>query len=127
MDSYSRQKLYDAITACEKVAVDAADYSGGVQEILSTHGAEEIVSSHVREVGEALYLLRNASKADYEELKMLVGPTVDLLRVIQLRNILTHRYYDIDWDLVWEAIIEWIPVYLEAFEAASLRQCPPGR
>lgn len=57
----------------------------------------------------------------------LVGPTVDLLRVIKLRHIITHHYYDIDWDKLWRAATEWIPVYRDALESASLRQYPPRR
>lgn len=126
MDSYSRQKLYDAAEACDRVAEDVAHF-GSIDGVLSVYGGDEIVAGHVRQAGEALYLLRAASRQDYDELKALVGPTVDLLRVIRLRNILTHQYYDIDWDKLWRAATEWIPIYREAFAAAALQQYPPGR
>lgn len=126
LDSYSRQMLYNAIDACDKVARDVAHF-GSVEGVLSSYGGDEIVSGHVRQVGEAIYKLRDASRQSYEELRTLVGPTVDLLRVIKLRNILTHHYYDIDWDKLWRAATEWIPIYREAFAAAALQQYPPGR
>lgn len=65
LDSYSRQMLYNAIEACERVAEDVAHF-GSIDGVLSSYGGDEVVSGHVRQVGEAICKLRESNHPDYE-------------------------------------------------------------
>jgi len=87
------QKLLDILEAIERIEKYAS-------KDRDSFNKDELIQSwivrHLEIIGEACRSLSEEFKCDH--------PQVEWRAIIGMRNILTHRYFDIDLDVVWQAV-----------------------
>ncbi len=66
-----------------------------------------------------LQIIGEAARALPDEVRVL-APTIPWSKIIGMRNVLVHGYFDIDTDIVWEAIYHDIPLLKEDIEQLSV-------
>lgn len=72
-----------------------------------------------------LQIIGEAARALPEEIRAM-APEVPWPKIIGMRNVLVHGYFDIDVDLVWQAATRDLPLLRPAIEAL-LQKLEEGR
>ena len=62
-----------------------------------------------------LQIIGEAARAIPEEIRAL-APDIPWLKIIGMRNVLVHGYFEIDTDIVWEAVVRDVPALKPALE-----------
>jgi uncharacterized protein with HEPN domain len=92
--------LYDIFQAIEKIETFCAGYS--FDQFMEDQRTQDAILRNIQIIGEA-------SKALPQEL-ISRHPEVDWSGLAGVRDIVTHRYFRVDWNLLWTSIHEELPV-----------------
>jgi uncharacterized protein with HEPN domain len=98
--------LDDLIQACEKVTRYTAGMSK--QEFVGDDKTFDAVLRNLEVIGEAA--------KHVAEIEAARGLGVDWRKVIALRNIISHEYFGIDPDIVWDVVRNKVPELLKAIK-----------
>ena len=92
--------------ACLDVARDGQDLS--MEQLASSDPRRNSVMFSLIVIGEAVNQLSSALTSRH--------PLIPWRRVVDLRNLVAHRYFALDPHLLWETIHEHVPVLLTEVE-----------
>lgn|SRR3990172_4191925 len=95
--------LFDIGRFCQRLLSTANKTT--YEEFVLDYMIQSVIVLHLIHVGEASKKLSASFREDH--------PEIDWAAVIGLRNILVHRYYDIDYKTVWDIVINNIPRLLD--------------
>ena len=86
------------------------NYLQGVskEEFLNSEEKQDLISRRLEIIGEAVKQIPEDFKQKHEEI-----PWRD---IGDMRNVLIHVYFDVDYTIVWETAIELIPVLKRQIE-----------
>lgn len=110
-----REKLLDIVEAIEQIEKYAVQ---GREAFESNELIQVWHVRHLQVIGEAARTLSHTFKEKH--------PQIPWARIAGMRNILVHRYFEIDLPVVWEAVEHELPG-LKAQGEAILRQEGKGR
>jgi uncharacterized protein with HEPN domain len=101
MKPETAKRLHDAASACDELKAFTADWNR--EEFLVNRGQQLIVWKLVEIVGEALRQgeAKDASLRDY---------LPELRDVVDTRNRITHGYDSVDFGLLWDIVIDEMPL-----------------
>ena len=100
-----REKLQDILEAIERIDRYAVQ---GRQAFEQNELIQTWFTQNLQIIGEASLSLSSAIRDQY--------PVVPWAKIIGMRNILTHNYFEIDLDIVWVAVEEELPSLKQSFE-----------
>lgn len=95
--------LYDILEAIEKIDTFCRGISH--DELITDERTKDAVLRNLQVIGEASKNLPDSLIRRY--------PEVDWSGLAGVRDIITHRYFRIDWNLLWISIREELPVLKE--------------
>jgi uncharacterized protein with HEPN domain len=72
-----------------------------------------------------LQIIGEAARTIPEEIREL-APAIPWLQIAGMRNILVHGYFEIDTDLVWDAVTRDVPALKPAIEQMLSSLGPAG-
>jgi uncharacterized protein with HEPN domain len=72
-----------------------------------------------------LQIIGEAARTIPEEIRVL-APAIPWLQIAGMRNILVHGYFEIDTDLVWDAVTRDVPALKPAIEQMLASLGPAG-
>jgi uncharacterized protein with HEPN domain len=104
-----REKLQDILEAIERIDRYAVQ---GRQAFEQNELIQTWFTQNLQVIGEASRSLSSATRDQY--------PEIPWSKMIGMRNILTHNYFEIDLDIVWLAVEQELPSLKQAI-AAILR------
>lgn len=108
MTDAMKQRLLDALTACQAIA----SFTGGLE--FEDYEVSELARSAVERkleiVGEALH------RAEEED-AALVERLPDLRQIVGMRNRIIHGYDSVDDEIVWDVVQSKIPALREKHAA----------
>jgi uncharacterized protein with HEPN domain len=116
-DATDRQRLEHMLRAAQ----DAVTISTGRrrdeldQDILLQHALVHCVQL----IGEAAARVTDAGRAR--------APEIPWSRMAGMRHILVHAYFKIDYDAVWRAVTEHVPLIADALKQALAAWPPPSQ
>lgn len=91
--------LYDIFQSIEKIETFCRDIS--LEQLMADERTKDAVLRNIQVIGEATKNLPDSLIAQY--------PEVDWSGLAGIRDIVTHRYFRIDWHLLWISIREELP------------------
>ena len=91
--------LKDILSACRKIEVIVAATSEDL--FLSDEVLSAAVLHHLTVIGEAISRLSVELRARH--------PEVPWRQIIAVRHRIVHAYFDLDWQILWDAAIDDIP------------------
>ena len=91
--------LKDILSACQKIEVIVAAASEA--SFLNNEVMPAAVLHHLTVVGEAVSRLSGELKDRH--------PEVPWRQIIAVRHRIVHAYFDLDWQILWDATIDDIP------------------
>lgn len=94
-----RLYLDDLVNSCEKVIAFLQDKDLPV--FASNDMLRDAVLRNLEVIGEAAAHLPDHVKAQ--------APGVDWMNIKGLRNIIVHRYFEIDEDVLWDVVVHEVP------------------
>ena len=96
--------LYDIFQAIEKIETFCAGYS--FDQFMEDQRTQDAILRNIQIIGEASKnsAARNSSPAT---------PEVDWSGLDGVRDIVTHRYFRVDWHLLWTSIHDELPVLMD--------------
>jgi uncharacterized protein with HEPN domain len=113
----SENRLPDYLDHIEQAATDARSFVEGMakDEFLVDRRTQQAVVMSLIVIGEA------ATKAmdGYAEFTQ-THTKVPWRSMRNMRNRMAHGYFDINLDLVWETVQEWLPVLLQQLPSVRL-------
>ncbi|MCU0633125.1 MAG: DUF86 domain-containing protein [Methanolinea sp.] len=91
--------LYDMVTAVDKIL----DYthSLALQDLLKNELVKDAVLRNIQVLGDGAKEIPPELKASH--------PEIDWKGITGLRDIITHQYFRVDWDIIWITIKEDLP------------------
>ena len=92
------ERVADIVAAAERIR-EITDR--GRDAFDSDHILQAALTYNIQIIGEAAMQLSEAARAD--------SPDVPWSDIIGMRNIVVHRYFQIDLDLVWQAGVVAVP------------------
>ncbi|MEQ8961201.1 MAG: DUF86 domain-containing protein [Coleofasciculus sp. C2-GNP5-27] len=101
-----REKLYDILEAIERIERYAIQ---GRQSFAENELIQTWFIQHLQIIGEASRALSADTRNQH--------PEVPWSKIIGMRNILTHNYFEIDLDVVWSAVENDLPDLKRQIEA----------
>jgi uncharacterized protein with HEPN domain len=72
-----------------------------------------------------LQIIGEAARAIPEDVRAL-APEVPWHQIAGMRNVLVHGYFEVDTDLVWDAVIRDVPAMKPSIEHLLTTLNPPG-
>jgi uncharacterized protein with HEPN domain len=93
-----REKLQDILEAIERIERYAVQ---GRQAFEQNELIQTWFTQNLQVIGEAARALSVTTRDQH--------PEVPWVRMIGMRNILTHNYFEIDFDIVWAVVEQEIP------------------
>jgi uncharacterized protein with HEPN domain len=93
-----RERLLDILEAIERIGKHTA---GGRQSLEHDELIQTWVIYHLQVIGEAARALSDEMRDAH--------PEIPWPQIIGMRNILAHRYFGIDVDIVWSAVEHDLP------------------
>ena len=92
--------LYDIFQSIEKIE----EFTRGISfdQMMTDERTKDAVLSNLQVIGEASKNLSESMIANH--------PEVDWSGLAGVRDIVTHRYFRVDWHLLWTSIHEELPV-----------------
>ncbi len=100
-----REKLLDILEAIERIERYAVQ---GRQAFEQNELIQTWFTQNLQVIGEAARALSSEIRNQY--------PEVPWTKIIGMRNILTHNYFAIDFDIVWAVVEEELPDLKQAIE-----------
>ena len=102
--------------------------AGYLAELAAHESLEETMESQhlVRSVPQALTRIGESINNLSKEYGATANRITDYQGYIGQRNILVHRYTDIDWDKVWRTVTVEVPVLIEEVDALIAELDPPA-
>jgi uncharacterized protein with HEPN domain len=93
-----RERLLDILEAIDKIEKYAARgrHAFDTDELIQSW-----ILNHLRVLGEAARTLSASTRQQF--------PAVPWSEIIGMRHILIHHYFDIDEDIVWRVVEEFLP------------------
>jgi len=93
--------LYDILQSIEKIEDFTRDLS--YEELIADEKTKDAILRNLQVIGDATKNLPG---------EMIAGnPTIDWSGIAGMRDIITHRYFSVDWNLVWISIQEELPAF----------------
>jgi uncharacterized protein with HEPN domain len=93
----NKERLLDILEAIEQIE----KYTASGRESLQNELVQVWVIHHLQVIGEAVRALADEMRESH--------PDIPWTQIIGMRNILVHRYFGIDEDIVWTAIDKDLP------------------
>ena len=93
-----REKLYDILEAIDRIERYTVQ---GRQAFEANELIQSWFVQNLQVIGEAARSLSADTRTQH--------PEVPWSKIIGMRNVLTHNYFEIDLDIVWVAIVDGIP------------------
>jgi uncharacterized protein with HEPN domain len=103
-----REKLQDILEAIERIERYAVQ---GRQAFEQNELIQTWFTQNLQVIGEASRSLSSATRDQH--------PEIPWSKMIGMRNILTHNYFEIDLDIVWLAVEQELPNLKPAITAIS--------
>jgi len=96
----SRLLLFDIYQSVEKIEL----FTQGIlfDQLMADERTKDAILRNLQVIGEASKNLPDALMIDH--------PEVDWSGLAGVRDIITHRYFRVDWNLLWISIREELPV-----------------
>ncbi len=120
----SENRLPDYLDHIQQAATDARSFVEGMakDDFLADRRTQQAVVMSLIVIGEA------ATKAmdGYAEFTQ-THTEVPWRSMRNMRNRMAHGYFDINLDLVWETVQEWLPVLLQQLPSVRLDAENPDR
>jgi len=91
--------IYDILRAIEKI--EEYTHNISLEELLHDERTRDAILRNIQVIGDASKNL----PAEFIE----KHPDIDWRGIAGMRNIITHRYFHVDWYLVWTSIQEELP------------------
>jgi uncharacterized protein with HEPN domain len=91
--------LFDILESIQKIEMYTRDMT--FDQLMEDERTKDAIVRNIQIIGEA-------SKHIPEDL-VTTHPEVDWKGITGMRNIITHRYFRIDWHLLWTSIREELP------------------
>jgi uncharacterized protein with HEPN domain len=107
-----REKLQDILEAIERIERYAVQ---GRQAFEQNELIQTWFTQNLQVIGEASRSLSSAIRDQH--------PAIPWTKMIGMRNILTHNYFEIDFDIVWIVVEQELPSLKQSIEAI-LRSLP---
>jgi uncharacterized protein with HEPN domain len=101
-----REKLQDLLDAIDRIDRYAVQ---GRQAFEQNELIQTWFTQNLQIIGEAARSLSSATRDQH--------PEIPWAKIIGMRNILTHNYFEIDLDIVWAVVEQELPGLKQAFEA----------
>jgi uncharacterized protein with HEPN domain len=101
-----REKLQDILDAIDRIDRYAVQ---GRQAFEQNELIQTWFTQNLQIIGEAARSLSSATRDQH--------PEIPWTKIIGMRNILTHNYFEIDLDIVWAVVEQELPGLKQAFEA----------
>ena len=92
--------LYDIIRSIEKI--EEYTHTLSLEQLLHDERTKDAVLRNIQVIGDASKNLPPEFIQNH--------PDIDWRGIAGMRNIITHRYFHVDWNLVWISIHEELPV-----------------
>ena len=104
-----RRRIADIVWATDNAAA-----------VITAEGYDAFMASVIYEQAAVAILARvgEAAKALSEEFKGTV-PDQPWTEIARMRDLLVHRYWEIDWDIVWQSISDDLPALRDALADAT--------
>lgn len=92
--------LFDIYQSIEKIE----DFTGGISfdQLLADERTKDAILRNLQVIGEA--------SKNLPEPLIAAHPEVDWSGLAGVRDIVTHRYFRVDWHLLWTSVHEELPV-----------------
>jgi uncharacterized protein with HEPN domain len=91
--------LYDILQSIEKIDAFTRDIS--FEELMTDERTKDAILRNLQVIGEA--------SKNLPESIISLHPEVDWSGLAGVRDIVTHRYFRVDWHLLWASIHEELP------------------
>jgi uncharacterized protein with HEPN domain len=104
--------LYDILRSIEKIQTFCSNLT--FEQLMSDERTRDAILRNVQIIGEASKNLPAAFIADH--------PEVDWSGLAGVRDIVTHRYFRVDWSLLWISIQEELPLLREQIQALRKKE-----
>ena len=101
--------LFDILEAIDKIERYASDIT--FEKLMQDDRTRDAILRNIQIIGEA-------SKNIPEDL-VAAHPEIDWGGVAGIRDIITHRYFRVDWHLLWTSIREELPGFKKQIAALS--------
>jgi uncharacterized protein with HEPN domain len=101
----NKERLLDVFEAIEQIE----KYTADGRESLQNELVQVWVIYHLQVIGEAIRTLADEMREEH--------PDIPWTQIIGMRNILVHRYFGIDEDIVWTAIDKDLPTLKQKVKA----------
>jgi uncharacterized protein with HEPN domain len=92
--------LFDIVEAIGKIENYTRDIS--FEQLMQDERTKDAVLRNIQIIGEA--------SKHIPDLLVTKHPDIDWSGIAGLRDIITHRYFRVDWQLLWTSIHEELPV-----------------
>jgi uncharacterized protein with HEPN domain len=92
--------LYDILTAVEKIENFTRHTT--LSELMDDERTKDAILRNLQVIGDAA--------KNIPEQFILQHPEIDWGGIAGMRDIITHRYFRVDWQLLWTTIREELPV-----------------
>lgn len=114
MSRDSKFYLEDILNCCEKIL----HYTDGIsfEKFCDDERTYDAVLRNLEIIGEA------AKRMDVEICKQL--PEIEWRKIAGLRNIISHAYFGIDDDIIWDIVVHKIPQLVEVLKPAFKKMYP---
>lgn len=100
-----REKLLDILEAIDRIERYAVQ---GRQAFEQNELIQTWFTQNLQVIGEAARALSSEIRNQH--------PEVPWVKIIGMRNVLTHNYFEIDFDIVWAVVEEELPALKQAVE-----------
>jgi uncharacterized protein with HEPN domain len=108
-----RERLLDVVEAIERIERHTTE---GRVAFDQSELIQNWIVHHLQIIGEACRALSPKVRDRH--------PEVPWLRIIGMRHILVHKYFEIDGDLIWSVVVTDLPALKRDIEAIA-RTLPP--
>lgn len=109
----SRERVLDILEAIERIEKYAL---GGREEFERSELVQVWILHHLQILGEAVNALRPELRQDH--------PEIPWAPIVGMRNVLVHKYFEIDTDIIWTVIERELPELKAKFQSI-LEECGP--
>jgi uncharacterized protein with HEPN domain len=104
--------VYDIYQSIEKIEKFTRDIS--FDQLMADERTKDAILRNLQVIGEASKNLPESLVADH--------PEVDWSGLAGVRDIVTHRYFRVDWHLLWTSIHDELPVLKKQIRALKEEQ-----
>jgi uncharacterized protein with HEPN domain len=92
--------LYDILQSIQKIEEFTRDLS--FDQLMDDERTKDAILRNLQVIGDA--------SKNFPKTLISKHPEVDWSGIAGLRDIITHRYFRVDWNLLWKSIHEELPV-----------------